>query len=182
MKQEFTSKSKILADIRRNPDYLVCQFWFFFAETISDHCFLCPRFSPPQPSSCSCAGGAPCGPPSGRSPRPSTSLATWASPSTTSCSSPQCSTYSGKWWALASVSEAPNPPRMAEQQRVANYSAPVWNDDVFFPSPSGSPFPPSIPTGCCCSPSCIPMSPSLWRSPCSSFPRCVPKFIKFEAD
>lgn len=49
-----------------------------------------------QPSSCSCAGEAPCGRRSGRCPPPSTSLATWASPFTTSCFSPRPSTCSGK--------------------------------------------------------------------------------------
>lgn len=42
---------------------------------------------------------------------------------------------------------------------------------VCFPSPSGSPSPLSILIGCCCSPSHTPMWPSLWHSPCSSFPR-----------
>lgn len=49
-----------------------------------------------QRSFCSCVGAALCGPPSGRFPQPSTSLVTWASPSTTNCFSPPCSTCSGK--------------------------------------------------------------------------------------
>lgn len=103
-----------------------------FKKTGNHHFLLsCPYFVFPKPSFCSCAGAALCGPPSGRFPQPSTSLATWASPSTTSCFSPPCFTYFGNQQPFFWASQVPNSIPEQFYHIFHSISSAMWHDFVF---------------------------------------------------